>query len=38
MEEPGEIHAVTNTGSDAVRLIWTLLRPEGTEPIVLHTD
>jgi quercetin dioxygenase-like cupin family protein len=38
MEEPGEVHAVTNTGSDAVRLIWTLLLPEGTEPIILHTD
>jgi quercetin dioxygenase-like cupin family protein len=36
MEEPGEVHAVTNTGSDAVRLIWTLLLPEGTEPIILH--
>jgi len=38
MEEPGVDHAVTNTGSDAVRLIWTLLLPEGTEPIILHTD
>jgi len=38
MEEPGEVHAVTNTGSGAVRLIWTLLLPEGTEPIILHTD
>lgn len=36
MEEPGDVHAVTNTGSDTVRLIWTLLLPEGTEPIILH--
>jgi quercetin dioxygenase-like cupin family protein len=38
IEEAGEVHAVTNTGSDAVRLIWTLLLPEGTEPIIPHTD
>lgn len=38
IEEPGEVHAVTNTGSDAVRLIWTLLLPEGTEPIIPHAD
>jgi quercetin dioxygenase-like cupin family protein len=36
LEEPGAVHAVTNTGSEATRLIWTLLLPEGTEPIILH--
>lgn len=36
MEEIGAEHAVTNKGSDTVRLIWTLLLPEGTEPIILH--
>ena len=36
LEESGAVHAVTNTGSGVVRLIWTLLLPEGTEPIILH--
>jgi quercetin dioxygenase-like cupin family protein len=38
MEEPDQVHAVTNTGTDTVRLVWTLLLPEGTEPIVPHAE
>lgn len=38
MEEPNQVHGVTNVGADAVRLVWTLLLPEGTEPIIPHTD
>ena len=38
MEEPNQVHAVTNTGSDTVRLVWTLLLPDGTEPIILHSE
>ena len=36
MEEPNQVHEVKNTGSDKVRLVWTLLLPNGTEPIILH--
>jgi quercetin dioxygenase-like cupin family protein len=38
MEEPNKVHSVTNTGADTVRLVWTLLLPDGTEPIVLHSQ
>jgi quercetin dioxygenase-like cupin family protein len=38
MEEPNAVHAVTNTGSDPVRLVWTLLLPDGTQPIIPHKD
>jgi len=38
MEETNQVHSVTNTGSDTVRLVWTLLLPDGTEPIVLHNE
>ncbi len=38
MEEPGAVHSVSNTGSDVVRLVWTLLLPDGTQPIILHTQ
>lgn len=34
MEEPNHVHAARNTGSDSVRLVWTLLLPAGTDPII----
>ena len=36
MEEPDAVHEVKNAGSDKVRVVWTLLLPNGTEPIMLH--
>ena len=38
MEEPSVVHDVKNTGKDVVRLVWTLLLPNRTEPIVLSTQ
>jgi quercetin dioxygenase-like cupin family protein len=38
IEEPNAVHQVKNTGSDNVRLVWTLLLPDGTEPIMLHSN
>jgi quercetin dioxygenase-like cupin family protein len=35
IEEVNVVHDVKNTGKDPVRLVWTLLLPDGTEPIVL---
>jgi quercetin dioxygenase-like cupin family protein len=35
IEEPNAVHDVKNTGKDVVRLVWTLLLPDGTDPIVL---
>jgi quercetin dioxygenase-like cupin family protein len=34
IEEVGQVHSVTNKGSTPVRLVWTLLLPEGTQPII----
>jgi quercetin dioxygenase-like cupin family protein len=36
MEEPDAVHEVKNTGSANTRVVWTLLLPSGTQPIVLH--
>jgi quercetin dioxygenase-like cupin family protein len=36
IEEPNTVHQVTNAGTGKVRLVWTLLLPDGTEPIILH--
>ena len=36
IEEPNTVHKVTNAGSAKVRLVWTLLLPDGTEAIVPH--
>ena len=36
MEEPGAVHSVSNDGSEPVRLVWTLLLPEGAQPIEVH--
>ena len=36
MEEPNQVHEVKNTGSDSTRVVWTLLLPDGTQPIILH--
>lgn len=36
IEEPNVVHKVTNAGSVKVRLVWTLLLPDGTEAIVPH--
>jgi quercetin dioxygenase-like cupin family protein len=36
MEEPNAVHEVKNAGSVKVRVVWTLLLPNGTEPIILH--
>lgn len=38
IEEPNAEHDVANKGTEKVRLVWTLLLPEGTEPIILHKD
>jgi quercetin dioxygenase-like cupin family protein len=36
IEEPDAVHSVTNAGKEKVRLVWTLLLPDGKQPIVLH--
>jgi quercetin dioxygenase-like cupin family protein len=38
IEEPGAVHCVTNAGSQPVRLVWTLLLPDGTQPIIPHKE
>jgi hypothetical protein len=38
MEEPDQVHSVSNKGSEAVRLVWTLLLPDGKQPIIPHKD
>lgn len=38
MEEPGAVHSVSNDGSEPVRLVWTLLLPEGAQPIEIHSN
>jgi quercetin dioxygenase-like cupin family protein len=38
IEEPNAEHEVANKGTEKVRLVWTLLLPDGTEPIILHKD
>lgn len=38
MEEPGAVHSVSNDGSQPVRLVWTLLLPEGAQPIEIHSN
>ena len=38
MEEPGQVHRVRNTGSDAARLVWTILLPDGGQLIEPHVD
>ena len=36
MEEANAVHEVKNTGTDKTRVVWTLLLPNGTEPIMVH--
>jgi quercetin dioxygenase-like cupin family protein len=36
VEEPGAVHSVANVGKNKVRLVWTLLLPDGKQPIVLQ--
>jgi quercetin dioxygenase-like cupin family protein len=38
IEEPDAVHSVTNAGKEKVRLVWTLLLPDGTQPIIPHAD
>lgn len=38
MEEPDQVHSVSNKGTEPVRVVWTLLLPDGKQPIILHKD